>query len=319
MTSLEGLRAARNSYTVALHGLLRDHGRDPYQLFLLVEGKDGDYYRPRVSSVFSGCRILTTFRNIQGKKNIKDLIRAIRRNADLREVRYAVFLDRDFEQDFNEMVDDCIFITCGYSIENYYTHQDVLQEVVRSALFADQIHLDASLDEINDIVSLYIAMREKFHRSISLFNQWAWVQRHVPREGKINLDAFDIEMFFDFDFEGGNVTKKYVLDDLNALAPERVPVTHDELADAECWFARREAGLSNRGKQEIAFLYWFIQESLSRAAFGLQPFRSKTRCSKRISRKEIISELSAYAITPPALIEFLSSIKYRLQLKSPLH
>lgn len=142
MATPEELRDARKSYSVSLHAIIREHSNDNLQIFLLVEGKDSDYFRPRISSVFSGSDLKLHFKNIHGKSNLKNLYRSIRGNIELQNSRVCTFYDRDYEQDIAEISHDRSFITDVHSIENYYVTDNSFSSMIKSIFFADSINVE---------------------------------------------------------------------------------------------------------------------------------------------------------------------------------
>ncbi|WP_165356334.1 DUF4435 domain-containing protein [Sphingosinicella sp. BN140058] len=285
--------------------MLRDHSKDDNVVSVLVEGKDSDYFRPRMGAIFADLRLPLAYRNVRGKNNLKKLVRAVLGNVALERCKFAAFFDRDYEHDLAEILIPQAFVTDGYSIENYYTGVDSVRQSVRSLLFSDAAHSDDDDKVVEEVCALYVSMQNAFHEEVRLFNEWAWVQRHMPRDGALELDRFDTFKFIEFDRLGLTLKSTYSLDDLNGLAPDRRAVDLGEIATARIWFSSRDAAISFRGKQEIEFTYEFLREMIDRAALGLLPFERKAKCSKRLSYVEIVSELSAYACTPVNLISFL--------------
>ncbi|GJD76586.1 DUF4435 domain-containing protein [Methylobacterium goesingense] len=305
MTSPEALREGRNSYAVALHGLLRDFEKDAAQVFVLLEGKDADYYRLRISAVCVGNNIKLSYRNLKGKKNEKSLIKAMKGNKTCERMRYMAFFDRDYEDDIAEIEQPENYVTPTYAIENLYTGVDSVAEMIHALLFSDAVHDDDDVKIIEDLIRDYQELQEKFHQAVSLFNHWGWVQRHMPRPGSLDLDKFDFDIHCESDFDSKTIVPRYTLSDLNDLAKDRSPVTAGEIAVASAWFQTRAAKSSYRGKQEVSFLYWFLQNLISKGTAAQKPFSKKMPCSKRVSKKELISELTNYAETPPELMDFI--------------
>lgn len=124
MITPEQLRSARESYSVVLRGIIRDIDKIPNAAFFLMEGKDGEYYRPRISSAMTGAGFSMQFRNCRGKKNLKPLLAAVLANDITKDKRILFFFDRDYEDDLIEITKDNCFVTDGYSIENYYTRKE---------------------------------------------------------------------------------------------------------------------------------------------------------------------------------------------------
>ncbi|MBJ6121370.1 DUF4435 domain-containing protein [Sphingomonas sp. BT553] len=301
------MRSGRESYSVALYRIIKDFAKLPAKVFLLVEGKDADYYRPRASMILADLDL--SFRNLKGKQNIKELINALLNNLSLKNLRFAVFYDRAYEADIAEITRSFAYVTDSYYIENYYIGSEAVGSAIASLLYDDAVHSDELDNIIFGLSDNYCKLQTNFHSCVRLFNEWAWVQRHMPRPGKISLDKFDVGKMLTIDKMTWIVTSNYKLDDLNALAPERKPVTPSEIAIASEWFSHKSWTDSFRGKQEIDMLFLYLTEVIKLANDGASPFSKKTKVGKRLSRQEIISELSAYAKSPQSLIDFLHKLK----------
>ncbi|THF50770.1 DUF4435 domain-containing protein [Allorhizobium terrae] len=301
----ESLRQSRKSYAVILQGIIREFSRDEDLFFFLVEGKDAPYYRPRINGKIPIASTKSAFKNCDGKKNLKELANAIRANSSLIRLQYFLFFDRDYENDAVQIEFGDAFVTSGYSIENYYTTAAAMSAAVRSLFFADAVHTEDDEASVNEIIEAFTSLQANVHLEVALFNYWAWAQRHSTRNGKLDLDAFSLKNFVELDFGTGTAKSMYDLASLNALAPDREPVTSKEIETAAKWFSTRSTQLHFRGKQEAELLVAFLQWLAERAQKSEAPFKAKRKCSARLSKKEIIAELCPYADTPLHLASFL--------------
>lgn len=314
MITPESLRQSRESYAVILLGLVRDVEQISNAVFFMMEGKDSDYYRPRISAVFSGGAFVPQYRNCRGKKNMKHLLAAVRSNQAVNRARILFFFDRDYENDYQEIVGDECYVTDGYSVENHYTSRASAESCISSTFFSDVLDSDSDRQELKLLLNLYDSLQMKFHECVLLFNAWAWVQRYVHKIGKLDLDSFDVSDQVRINVELGTLTRSYTLMDLNALCPEREPVSEDELLPAYEWFSTRSCQRFFRGKQERDFLYIFLIRLSELSIAGKAPFAKVRKVRKQISRKELVASLAAFADTPSSLITFLSTAKTRWEL-----
>ncbi|KQQ61264.1 hypothetical protein ASF69_02330 [Rhizobium sp. Leaf311] len=305
----ETLRRNRKSYAVILQGIIREFKRDEDLFFFLVEGKDAPYYRPRINGNIPNSGNKIEFKNCDGKINVKNLADAIRANSSLVRLQYFLFLDRDYEDDLVQIQYRDAFVTNGYSIENYYTTAAATSAAVRSLFFADAVHTEDDETSVNEIIEAFIILQANVHKEVALFNYWAWAQRHSSRNGKLDLDKFSLKDFIELHFETATARSIYDLATLNTLAPDRKPVTSEEIEAAANWFSTRNTQLHFRGKQEAELLVLFLQWLAERAQKSEAPFKAKRKCSARLSKKEIIAELSPYADTPPNLVSFIDQRK----------
>lgn len=305
----EKLRTNRKSYTVILQGIIREYDRDESILFFLIEGKDTAYYRPRIGAILADNNSIISFKNCDGKANIKSLSAAISGNVSLKNLRYLLCFDRDYEHDLADITSQMSFITCGYSVENYYTSWEAVSATVKSLFFSDSVHSEEDESCFSQIMETYATVQSAVHREIRLFNHWAWAQGFGIRNGKLSLDAFTLKDFIQIDFVSKTASSCYDLDALNSLAPTRDPITQAEIEVAKNWFEERNAQLHYRGKQEAEFLIEFLQWVADRAHNSEFPFTTKRKCSTRLSKKEFLSDLSPFAYTPARLAQYINQRK----------
>lgn len=91
MTTLTNLRERRTSYAVLLMKLIKDVEKFPNAAFFMMEGKDADYYRPRVGTIVASCPIPTFYRNCSGKINLKNLLHAVQSNDSVNSAHVLFF------------------------------------------------------------------------------------------------------------------------------------------------------------------------------------------------------------------------------------
>lgn len=305
MKTPEELRKERFSYAIILRGLLRDIEKSPDSVFFLMEGKDGEYYRPRISALMAGFEFPSSFRNCHGKKNMKPLLIAVMSNDVTKGARILFFFDRDYENDLAEIEHHQCYVTDGYSIENHYTSVEAFSDIVSDAIFIDKINSDDDQSDLEAVIKIYQNLQIEFHTKIALFNYWAWHQRHFPSEGALNLDNFSVSDHFTICEDMKSVNASYLLADLNAMSPDRKPVEQQNIEVAKNWFEGRSPQLVFRGKQERDFLYRCLSDLIEKSSKGLPPFSTVRKCRKRVSRQELIGDLSASASTPQSLTSFL--------------
>jgi len=305
MLTPEDLRERRESYAVQLQSLIKDVVKYPNAAFFMMEGKDGDYYRPRIGAIMNAKEFSFHYRNFQGKDNLKNLLTSVKRNDSVNNSRILFFFDRDYEKDLNEIsMTDC-YVTDGYSVENNYTEISSVRSCLASIFFSDLFETKEDHDELENLCSLYRELQTLFHKSVSLFNFWAWSQRYFDKKGKVDLDKFDVKKQMRINIYDISVTSNYVLSDLNALCPSRDPIYEDEIQSASDWFNQRVAQVSFRGKQECDFLHIYISKLADLGSAGRPPFKKIRKIRKPVSKKELIADLSPYADTPISLRAFL--------------
>src|SRR5688572_10926387 len=135
----EDLRKLRESYSVVYLQIIKISASDPNALNVCVEGKDAPFYKPRLLAVV--CRRDDMFRvhfhNCGGKAAVLSVREAVDRNQSLRDALVVYAVDRDFSNPAEYRRDDT-FVTCGYSVENYFIGGEVIRRVVEEYIYNEK-------------------------------------------------------------------------------------------------------------------------------------------------------------------------------------
>lgn len=149
----------------------------------LVEGKDDFIF---YSSFFKQYFKNHTSETIQcgGKKAV--LNRLTEKATLFHQTQIPLFfIDKDFDDYLEKKItDDALFITDGYSFENYLVTPEALSELLEYHWF-----ISKNLDVYNDIIEKYKRAYQKFVDFIKPFMKW-WIECQV-NDNKI--DCFSLE------------------------------------------------------------------------------------------------------------------------------
>lgn len=272
---------------VLLH---REHGTD---LFCFFEGKDTQYYFPRIDNVIE---------NHQPIKcgNKKSVIEAY----DFIKIKYPkfktkFFIDSDFDE--NEEKKD-MYITCGYSIENFYCSENVLSKILINEFFLDKT------DEVYmKILDIFRKRQKEFHKETSLFNLWYFTAKLKAKEQGTIVNACLNEKFpkdfLSITFE--NITSSYTLNDIKLKFPDAIEVNEKELEANKKKFFTKEPQLLFRGKYELEFMIKFLNFLINDANKNKKYLKSKTKF--RIDPAICLSQISQYADTTEELKKFIKN------------
>lgn len=123
MSPEELLREIDNNDCVAFKLLVEEIGKHGYATpYCFIEGYDAPYYRKKVEA-FS--ETIPVFISCGGKKGVVSGYNFISsKSAYSDSYKLLYFVDKDYDN--NETLSDDIFITDGYSVENYYGSTDTM-------------------------------------------------------------------------------------------------------------------------------------------------------------------------------------------------
>lgn len=120
----------------------------------------------------------------------------------------------------------------------------------------------------------------------------------------MNLNNFSVEDFIEFDFY--NVSAKYNQDSLNTFFPKLAPIPDSEIDVAKTLILEKDLTESLRGKFLLEFFRLFLEKVKVEINNGSSQIVKTTKKTKlTLSKSNIISDLSQYAVTPNCLIGFL--------------
>jgi len=184
MTYLDDLKNSRNKPQVAYQEFALLVGKFPDNLFCFFEGKDNDYYVPRIKNVTNQYQFVIC----GNKKSVIYVHDLIKNRPEYRKYKTGFFIDRDFD---NPRKQDSlpIFETPCYSIENLYVSVHVFKEIL-----INQFLLSEGKDNqlLTQLLNLYCERQKEFHDAVLLFNAWyACLIEKKENESKppnVNLD-----------------------------------------------------------------------------------------------------------------------------------
>jgi len=262
-------------------------------IYCFFEGDDDPkYYNNRIENITK--KEVSHF-ICNGKEEVLKSIEAFKLKGE--EGLLAFFIDKDFD-DFLDISYDYnnLYITPCYAIENFYIGIEVFKKVLKT---------EFKINEDNNLYDKYIEIYEnrqkEFHEIILEANSSIVLYHYLKKKGKyeenmnyqdIKIDKTIVNISFD------SVNKK---NNLNLL--KKIKEFIDSSSEAKEKYKEFELKLNQdpkcnfRGKYELQFLNKF-----------LNLLQGKLDSSFKIDEKNIISNLSQYAITDDKLEEFLNLI-----------
>lgn len=226
MSPEQMLREIDNNDCVAFKVLVEEIGKygkaAPY---CFVEGYDAPYYRNKVEA-FSETRPI--FIRCGGKKGVVEGYRYISsKPAYSDNYRLLYFVDKDYDNNTSLPCD--IFVTDGYSVENYYGSNNAMRNVCE-----DICHIPKEKDnEILKILEIYDNWKTDFFTSTRPFCAWYFCIKNDSNRcpSKKNYKDSFPSCYASID-KNGIVGKNYSIDTLNLDYSLESPVTYREWNEA---------------------------------------------------------------------------------------
>lgn len=303
MSYLEELRASRDKPQVAYQEFALHTKKGKDGLFCFFEGKDNDYYIPRIKKYTDKYHPILC----GGRDRVLKVQKLIAIHAEYDKYKKAFFIDRDFNQPLTNKSPQ-IFETPGYSIENFYVSESVFQEIMINKFYFSEVS-DPSFQVCLD---LYRDRQKEFHQATILLNAWYAClidkRNNTGEQTGVNLDDKLPKNFVRFSLQ--LISDNYDLDKIKQTFPNASIVSEDDLNHKIAQFSDCEQHQVFRGKYEMQFLIKFIelilQDSLQAKKYISR--KIKFAFTQKITNEQAIDIFSSYAETPESLERFLQKV-----------
>lgn len=292
MTRVDKMRQSRLLPVVSLIKVIKKYSVRPNILICTFEGDDAKYYGVRIDPFLNG--IVRENIVCKGKKNLILLREKIESHDDLSKVKILYFADRDF--DFTDKTNNNIYFTPCYSIENLFVVNSVLKRILVDEFGYCGVK---DIDEIDKTIEIYNKLLTEVSGALLDLNAWIMCQNLKAEQNdsvKLNLNSCDLKDFLDFDLDSINL--KYDYATLRAMFPSCENVPLDDIESAKNVIRKSGVIESSRGKYLLEFFRIFLVKFREDAG-------KRVKSKLTISKNNIISDLSQYAVTPSCLTNFL--------------
>lgn len=211
------------------------------------------------------------------------------------------FIDKDFDDKIKEeeylslKVDKKIYVTPCYSIENFYTIEDVFKKII-----INEYGYTICCPEYNELLRTFNDLKNEYHNKIGNINYWYATYRYFVENkvisDKLSLSGINISNYFDINKELNQIiVRNNLLDSLKSKLSEIPDNFDDKYEEIKNKFANNCCDF--RGKFELYFLERFILRVRENGKYN----------NFNVDNSNILSNLSQYAIKPNCLDEFLNS------------
>lgn len=276
--------------------LIPQYGEDAVYCF--VEGYDMPYYRAIVQNVH---RKEPVEIRCNGKASVIAANHFIEGREDCEKYIKRYFVDRDF--DSNEALSDTIFITDGYSIENYYLSDKCVGCILETEFKISKVE---HRDSYNKCMDLFHQEHEKFFEGTLLLNSWYSSLYNDPDWNRSDVclgSSFPNEWM---NLNIGAITHSYSLIDIETKF-HKAPKLDERMITEQMQVLRNLGPFRSRGKFEIQFLFAFLSyiknEPKKHRIYSVAP------CSLPFLQNTMISTFSQYADVSPGLYYYIEEGK----------
>lgn len=304
MTRVEKMRGARDAYSRRLMDFVKTV-EDDSGIHCFYEGECGAYYDFRVTSRTD--RKVFEYR-CSGRSGVLSALTALLGNGMHKERSdVAFFVDRDFCLP-SPPESEWLFVTDGYSLENYYLTKCALRSVLEKEFSLDPQDHRKVIDKVFGIV--YARMQE-LSEMLTGVNAWAWAYHEMwdsdPSIKRLRLSSYRVDYFVSLSLDGN--TKKYMVEGLADKFGCPAPSMASIERKIACLIHRGDPLEFLRGKWLLEGLCYYLRcLKVDRGKKHPVYFDKRERgaCTKAFSVRGVLSELTQHAYTSPRLKEFLA-------------
>ncbi|MDE6578409.1 MAG: DUF4435 domain-containing protein, partial [Muribaculaceae bacterium] len=190
-------------------------------VYCFVEGYDMPYYSPRIESLTDKD---SEFIDCGGKKGVIGTHSFLSTKPAYKQYITLYFVDKDYDDNHRLSAD--IFITDGYSVENYYASDKAIKKALKGICNV-KAENEAGLDII---IEWYQDWKRSFVKATRLFCSWYAATKDRPDrriEDRKYKKSFP-DKYASISSKGITATD-YTLDDLNKDYGIKSPVSQEEL------------------------------------------------------------------------------------------
>lgn len=293
------LKLAENTSTVAFHKfVLLCKGREK-DIFCFFEGRDSQYYSPRVKNITKRNYHPITCGN---KKSVIDVYGLIAAHREYDKYSTAFFIDSDFDPSVGI---ERIFETPCYSVENFYVNRDTFSEILKN-----EFGLTEEDEEYKKAITIFESELSTFSKETMLFNAWyAALKSKKIKEGHKSTNV-SLEDKIPKEFvciKIGSISSNYTLDEINKRFPDAIQITEDEVMEEVKKIQESNVYDKLRGKFQFSFLYNFLRFVIDDANGRKSIIKKRTKFN--VDKANMYAQLSQYAVTPKILVDYLKKFE----------
>lgn len=265
-------------------------------LYCFVENYDMPYYSGIISVVKNMQWTSIRCKNKKNVLEIHDYIKDIPIYADYSK---RFFVDRDFDD--NSTLDDDIYVTPTYAIENFYVSDECMRKILET-----EYEIDPVIDEklFNKTMEHYKTKRSEFHHAVLEFNAWYACLKECSQwdHKNVRLTTTFPKKLLNYKIDEP-IEQSYTIEDIEAMYPGVIHLEQD-IIEVKKQFLSGNMCMHFRGKYEIEFVFRYIQ-FLNYDAGTKQRQYTKKNKNYTFGLDGAITAMSQYADVPEELIYYI--------------
>lgn len=277
-------------------------------IVIFFEGEDEKYYSVRINTTRPDIKWASII--CEGKNNVIKARDNIREHSEYKNAVCLFFVDADFDDNTTLLSYDDTYVSSCYSIENLYVSDNSFKRIL-SAEFKISEYGDEK-ESFEKATFAYQHCKASYLENISHFNYWIRTYRLMQKEGLVqeplNINNINFENLITVDLFG--TQKIYDANNIVNLFRNFNKNINLDISESIEYFNNHNKELWFRGKQHIGFFRIFINllidDRCKKSDRKIFAEKGNVKLAK-LSKENVISELSQYADTPTCLINFLKN------------
>lgn len=282
----------------------------PELIYCFFEGnEDVNYYGTRITIKYG--KKFEDF-TCGGRDLVLQARELIESRPEYNNAKVLFFIDKDYTDD---EINETIYVTPCYSIENLYSSSDTLKMILQGVF-----KMNDRDENYNKILQLYEDSLIIYHQKILFLNAWLACQHDIRIETRASVRLNINEVLKDYFrndtnmFETSLNLKQDIFDNLqnkeileNNLFINAPKIDESKINGKIDYFNNVDKSYMFRGKFELKFFIDFLKR-LKEDATSKNPkvLTSKYKCDVSFKLEDSILVLTQYSNTPDCLIEFLN-------------
>lgn len=306
MSFLTELKDAAKSSSASHISILQQYKKKEKSIHLFFEGKDDpSFYTNYIENrIEKDCKVF--FYNCKNKKGVYENYKKLDWRT-YKKYRVLFFVDKDHDDllRIKLPVDNNIFVTKYYSIENYLVNNQILRRILRELIgITDE-------NSIRRIVRSFEKELLKYSNKMIIVTSWILLHRKL----KTNPNLNNINISHLFKFEGLEIkrikkpqsksTKKYLDSKTKVNTPAKSWPRIKDILNKIKIIPEYKTHL--RGKFEMWFMIVFIDNLLEKLNEGKQKGQTKLKLKVPLSISNSVAILGTRLKIPEELKSFLET------------
>lgn len=239
----------------------------------------------------------------KGKENLLGIYHYLKDMEAYKDYAKRFFIDADFDE--NEGLDDDIYITPCYAIENLFLEDSCVEAILKTEYDIDSVENKDKLDKCMDLYHLRLS---QMHEAECDFNAWyaALYQTEGWNRRGVHLGSRFPKEFIKYKMDE-EIVPMYTIANIQTRFPA-APIVDENLIRTKKEWLKENPLARHRGKYEMEFLAKFLLY-LNDDAAGQQNYTTK-KAVPIVALDRMVSLYCQYVVIPDNLKDYIRTGKY---------